>query len=79
MSDTDSTIPEKVLDALEYAREDGSYNMLDSRGVTYVIESAPSGDFADALTWIADHNKRYMEALVAMGARVTARREAAKA
>ena len=70
-------IPTEVLDALEFAREDSSYNMLDRDGVISVllghiddiIGIEPRIEARKAIDWLVENKNRYMEALTAMGER----------
>lgn len=69
------TIPEIVIIALEMARSDGRYNMLDRNGVLSIILEAANdndddGRLREALDWLVDHESPhdYMAALKAMGA-----------
>ncbi len=71
-------IPDEVLDALELARQDGRYNMLDRNGVISILldqaEKVMPLDHEKALRssvdWLLEEGKdRYMEALTAMGER----------
>ena len=69
----EDTGPVSVLEWLEEARADGSFNMLARESVIRFImelgdcETDPT--IYEAVTWLDDNKPRYMEALNAMGAR----------
>lgn len=77
MTDEKTPIPQNVITALAYAREDGSFNMLDTKGVLSVIEDSDTFEEAeggfdadDAAKWLRENRTRYMDALMAMGEQV---------
>ena len=62
-------IPDRVLDELEQIRAEGPVNMMDRRGVQ--AEANIRGMYT-LVCWIEDNQRRYMEALMAMGQRRSA-------
>ena len=76
---TQEEIPEEVLEWLEIARDDGSFNMLDRGSVIDLIEELADSYVNhansivekgfDAVDWLRAFPNSYMTALIAMGER----------
>ena len=64
---TTDTIPEIVLDALEEIRDGGATNMILRQQVMTLISD--TDEYPEAVLWLYDNDRRYMEALTAMGER----------
>jgi hypothetical protein len=67
MTTTDA-IPDEVLDALEAARDTGEVNMIGRQSVMKIISDLD--EYPAAVLWLYDNDRRYMEALAAMGERL---------
>ncbi len=68
------TIPEEVIDALEAARDTSEVNMLGRQSVMKLISDLD--EYPAAVLWLYENDRRYMEALIAMGERLAAERGA---
>ena len=73
---TQEPVPESVLEILEVVRSNGETNMLARNTVIRLaLEEADATEEQDdrlAVSWLVDNDKRYMEALNAMGTRRSA-------
>lgn len=64
-------IPDEVIDALEAARDTGEANMIGRQSVMKIISDLD--EYPAAVLWLYDNDRRYMEALTAMGERLAGR------
>lgn len=71
----DNSIPQNVIETLAEIRDGGRFNMFDQRNVMSLAYELDE----DAGEWLDDNYGRYMEALNAMGAYVTAHKAAPEA
>ena len=67
-------IPEEVVDALYAARETAQSNMFARGAVMKVISDLD--DYPAAVLWLYENERRYIEAMNAMGERLAAERGA---
>lgn len=66
---TQEEIPVEVLEWLEIARSDGSFNMMARNDVIRLIMEQDESEGLDAANWLINNKNRYMEALTEMGKR----------
>lgn len=71
----DNSIPQNVIEILAEIRDGGRFNMFDQRNVMLLAYELDE----DAGEWLDDNYGRYMDALNAMGAYVTAQKAASAA